>query len=217
MARLVRWQSYRYGANAKAAAEAEVTRQGFPAEVLARNVHFGEGAAGPALAVAIALGLAALAALNLAGTPAGRIGSWILQPLLLVAGGLIISRQVFTARFLGSAFKHSGDATLAAINVKAFVDAATGAYPPGSPTWSTRALCWRPWARCWSSSCWPRPRPTPTSAEQAGHKPARNLRVLPAQRREVRARGVRVLHRIGMADTEEPAEMARTRSYTAGW
>jgi hypothetical protein len=41
--------------DAQAAAEAEVARQGFPAEVLARNnVHFGEGAAGLALADAIA-------------------------------------------------------------------------------------------------------------------------------------------------------------------
>jgi hypothetical protein len=71
----------------------------------------------------------ALVALNLAGNPAGRIGSWILQPILLIAGGLVESRQVFAARFLESAFKDSGDATLAAINVKAFVDAATGTYP----------------------------------------------------------------------------------------
>jgi hypothetical protein len=126
--------AYRYGADAQAAAEAEVARQGFPSEVLARNnVNFGEGAAGLALAVAIALGLVALAALNLAGNPAGRIGSWILQPLLLVAGGLVESRQVFAARFLASTFKNSGDATLAAINVKAFVDAAAGAYPAWFP------------------------------------------------------------------------------------
>jgi hypothetical protein len=122
--------AFLYGARAQAAAEAEVARQGFPADVLARNhVNFGEGAIGLLLAVAIALGLVVLAVLNLAGNPAGRIGSWILQPLLFIAGGLILSRQVFTARFLAPAFKNSGDATLAGINVKAFVDAATGAYP----------------------------------------------------------------------------------------
>jgi hypothetical protein len=126
--------AYLYGARAQAAAEAEVARQGFPAEVLARNnVNFGEGAAGLGLAVAIAVGLVALALLNLAGNPAGRIGSWILQPLLLVAGGLVESRQVFAARFLASAFKRSGDATLAGINVQAFLDAATGAYPAWFP------------------------------------------------------------------------------------
>jgi len=126
--------AYLYGARAQAAAEAEVVRQGFPAEILARNhVNFGEGAAGLVLAVAIALALVALAGLNLAGNAAGRIGSWILQPLLLVAGGLVESRQVFAARFLASAFKSSGDATLAGINVKAFVAAATDAYPAWFP------------------------------------------------------------------------------------
>jgi hypothetical protein len=126
--------AYLYGARAQAAAEAEVMRQGFPADVLARNnVHFGEGAVGLLLAVAIAVGLVALAALNLAGSPAGRIGSWILQPLLLITGGLILSRQVFAARFLASAFKNSGDATLAGIDVQAFVDAAAGAYPAWFP------------------------------------------------------------------------------------
>jgi hypothetical protein len=126
--------AYMYGARAQAAAEAEVVRQGFPADVLARNnVQFGEGAVGLLLAVAIAVGLVALAVLNLAGNPAGRIGSWILQPLLLIAGGLILSRQVFTARFLASAFRNSGDATLAGINVRAFVDAAADAYPAWFP------------------------------------------------------------------------------------
>jgi hypothetical protein len=92
--------AYLYGARAQATAEAEVARQGFPGDVLARNhVNFGEGAVGLVLAVAIALGLVALAVLNLVGNPAGRIGSWILQPLLLIAGVLILSRQVFTARF----------------------------------------------------------------------------------------------------------------------
>jgi hypothetical protein len=126
--------AYLYGARAQAAAEAEAVRQGFPAGVLARNnVNFGEGAVGLLLAVAIALGLVVLAVLNLAGNPAGRIGSWIVQPLLLIAGGLILSRQVFTARFLATAFRNSTDATLAGINVQAFVDAATGAYPAWFP------------------------------------------------------------------------------------
>jgi hypothetical protein len=127
--------AFLYGARAQAAAEAEVARQGFPADALARNhVNFGEGPVGLLLAVAIALGLAVLAVLNLDGNPAGRLGSWILQPLLFIAGALILSRQVFTARFLASAFRSSGDATLAGINVKAFVDAAAHAYPAWFPS-----------------------------------------------------------------------------------
>ncbi len=58
----------RHGGDAQAAAEAEVERQAFPADLLARNkVHFDEGAVGLVLPVAIALCLAALAVLNLEG------------------------------------------------------------------------------------------------------------------------------------------------------
>jgi hypothetical protein len=39
------------------------------------------------------------------------------------------SARHLSGRFLESAFKKSGDATLAGINVKAFVDAATDAFP----------------------------------------------------------------------------------------
>jgi hypothetical protein len=84
---------YRHGGDAQAAAEAEVARQGFPPDVLARNkVHFDEGAVGLVLPVAIALGLGALAVLNLDGNETGRILSWIFQPILLVAGGLVTFR-----------------------------------------------------------------------------------------------------------------------------
>jgi hypothetical protein len=62
--------AYLYGAHAQAAAE--VVRQGFPAVVLARNnVHFGEGAVGLVLAIAIAGGLLALALLNGPGSLPG--------------------------------------------------------------------------------------------------------------------------------------------------
>jgi hypothetical protein len=41
------------------------------------------------------LSLAALAVLNLAGNEVGRILSWILQPILLIGGGLVTFRQAF--------------------------------------------------------------------------------------------------------------------------
>jgi hypothetical protein len=122
--------SYRYGAEAQAAAEAEVAKQRFPSDVLARNnVHFNEGVVGLVLPIVIALGLLALASLNLAGNGVGRILSWIFQPIFLVAGGLITFRQVFAVQFLESAFKNADDPTLGGINVKAFVDAAVDAFP----------------------------------------------------------------------------------------
>jgi hypothetical protein len=122
---------YLYGAKAQAAAEAEVVKQGFPADVLARNnVHFNEGALGFVLPLVIATFLAALAVLSLAGNGAGRILSLIFQPIFLIGAGFVTFRQAFAGRFLESAFEKSGDATLAGMNVKAFVDAATEAFPP---------------------------------------------------------------------------------------
>jgi hypothetical protein len=122
--------AYRHGASAQRAAEAEVTRQGAPAGILARHkVRFEESAAETVLPFAIALCLATLASLNLAGSEAGRILSWIVQPILLVAGGVVTAGQVFPVRYIESAFRKSGDATLQRIDVRAFVDAARSAFP----------------------------------------------------------------------------------------
>jgi hypothetical protein len=122
--------AYRHGANAQRAAEAEVAKQGLPAEVLAQNgVRFSESGAELVLPVAIVACLATLASLNLAGVEVGRISTWILQPIFLVAAGFVTANQVFAVRFLRSAFDKSGDPTLQGINVPAFVDAAMGAFP----------------------------------------------------------------------------------------
>jgi hypothetical protein len=122
----------RHGTYAQAAAEAEVVSQGFPADVLARNkIHFDEGTAGLVLPIVIALTLGTLAVLNLAGSEVGRNLSLIFQPVLLVGGGFITFRQVTAARFVQTAFEKSGDPMLTAIDVQAFVDAATDAFPRG--------------------------------------------------------------------------------------
>jgi hypothetical protein len=121
---------YLRGARAQRAAEAEVVRQGFPAKVLAQHrVSFEESGVEILLPVVIALCLATLASLNLTGSEVGRILSWIFQSIVLVGGGIVMAGQVFTVRFLKSAFKKSGDATLQSIDVKAFVDAALGEFP----------------------------------------------------------------------------------------
>lgn len=83
------------------------------------------------LPLAIAACLGTLASLNLAGNPTGRIVTWIFQPIFLLGGGVVTAGQVFAVRQLQSAFSKSGDATLRSINVKAFVDAAMGAFPTG--------------------------------------------------------------------------------------
>jgi hypothetical protein len=122
--------AYRYGTDAQRAAEAEVAKQGFPTGFLAQHrVRFEESGVEAVLPVAIAVCLATLASLNLAGSEVGRILTWIAQPILIVGGGIITTGQVFPVRYLESAFKKSGEAALQRIDVKAFVDAARGAFP----------------------------------------------------------------------------------------
>ena len=124
--------AFGWGGDANAAARAEVARQGFPVGVLANNhINFGEGVMELVLPVAIALGITVLALLNLAGNRVGRILTWVLQPMLFVAGGFIISHQIFATHFIEQSFSSSGNPTLQHIDVSAFVDAAVNAYPPG--------------------------------------------------------------------------------------
>lgn len=123
-----------YGGDVQAAAEAEMVRQGLPADVLDRNdVRFDEHGIAVAAPVVIAVGLAVLALLNLAGKRVGRILSLSFQPVLLVVDGLIIASQLFAVRLLESAFDGSGDATLRRVDVRALLDAATDAYPDWLP------------------------------------------------------------------------------------
>jgi len=119
----------RHGPAAQRAAENDVTRQGSPAAVLTeRGVDFGASRGSIVAAVAIGVCFAVLATLNLAGSDAGRILTWILQPILFLGGGLIIMPgEVFTTRYVEAAFRKAG---VADIDVKAFVNTASAAYPP---------------------------------------------------------------------------------------
>ncbi|MEV6151917.1 hypothetical protein AB0L53_16380 [Nonomuraea sp. NPDC052129] len=120
-----------YGAGAQAAAEAEIARQGLPTAILAQHgINFGGS---ETLAIVLALILASLALLNLAGKRAGRILSWIFQPILVALGVIIIPGQLFTAQFLKSSFKNSGNSMLARIDVQALIDAATHVMPGWLP------------------------------------------------------------------------------------
>ncbi|WP_433513009.1 hypothetical protein ACQP2T_56785 [Nonomuraea sp. CA-143628] len=121
-----------YGAGAQAAAEAEVSRQGLPPAVLAdHGISFGSNLADLPLALGIAVILVTLALLNLRGNRPGRLLSWVLQPILFVAGSVIVPSQVFTAQVLESSFKNSGDPVLERIDVPAMVDAAAHVMPGG--------------------------------------------------------------------------------------
>jgi hypothetical protein len=119
-----------FGADADAAAQAEVVRQGFPAGILAgNNVTFDSSAIETALPVAIILIVTTLAVLNLAGNRAGRILSWICQPLIIFGGVTLIVGQVFVTQMIEKAFQDSGDPALKSVNVQAFVDAAGHVFP----------------------------------------------------------------------------------------
>lgn len=115
----------RYGARAQAAAEAETVRQGQPATVLAAHrIRFAETTAEMLFPLAIGIVIALLAAINLAGIEAGRIVSWVLAPVLVVAGGFVTASQVFAGRFTAAALRKSTD-----LDGYAIVDAAGRAYP----------------------------------------------------------------------------------------
>lgn len=117
----------RYGPAAQQAAENDVTRQGFPVTVLAeRGVDFGASRGSVVVASAIAVCLAVLATFNLAGNDIGRLLTWILQPVLFIAGLIIMPGEVFTTRYVEAAFRKAG---IRDIDVRAFVDAASAAYP----------------------------------------------------------------------------------------
>jgi hypothetical protein len=63
------------------------------------------------------------------GSGLGTLLPWILQPILLVGGGIITASQVFARRSIASAFQKSGDAVLQRIDVSAMVDAAMASFP----------------------------------------------------------------------------------------
>lgn len=122
--------AYKHGDEAQAAAEAEVVKQGHPLDLLERGrVNFRERGLEAVLPFLIAVALALLAVLNMAGSGLGRLSTWVVHSVLLVAGGFITAAQVFVVPFIESSFRKSGDAQLAGVDVRAWMDAATQAFP----------------------------------------------------------------------------------------
>ncbi len=122
--------AYRHGDAAQRAAEDEVTRQGFSPDLLTRHrVRVAESLAELVFPLAIAAVLAVMATLTLAAPGPGRTVTWILQPILLLAGGFITGNQVFVNRFVAAAFRRSPDTEARAVDIGAVLDAASGAFP----------------------------------------------------------------------------------------
>ncbi|MFI6300075.1 hypothetical protein ACIBEJ_51380 [Nonomuraea sp. NPDC050790] len=115
---------HRYGTAAQHAAETEVRRQGHLPAILAKHgLDFTASIASVVVSVLIAAVLAALAVLNLGGQP---LFTWILQPILLIAGGFVTTTQVFVDRYVESALRKSDITT---IDTKALMGAAKKVFP----------------------------------------------------------------------------------------
>jgi hypothetical protein len=123
---------HRYGPSAKAAAEAELTRQGIPIRVMEENkLSFDASGHETIVPATVALVMALLAVLNLSGSQWGETLSWIFQPIVLLGNVLILYSQLTAAKSVRAAFARKGDPILRRIDVKSFLRAAEN----GFPTW----------------------------------------------------------------------------------
>ncbi|MEU0505196.1 hypothetical protein [Nocardia sp. NPDC005998] len=121
---------HRYGAAAKAAADADLTRQGVRPAVLEENgMRFDAGGHETWAPVGIALVMTTLAVLNVAGNDWGRMLSWIFQVLVLLGNGVILYSNLTAAKSIRAAFARKADPELARIDVERFLDAAENAFP----------------------------------------------------------------------------------------
>ncbi|MFK0244642.1 hypothetical protein ACIQUM_08085 [Amycolatopsis azurea] len=120
----------RRGAAAQREAESELARQGAPVTVLARyGINFGATRGSVVLAMSIGVLFAALAMLTLSGNAMAETLTWILQPIVLVLGCLIMPGEVFVVRSIESTFRKSGDAVTRSIDVEALVATVRRRFP----------------------------------------------------------------------------------------
>ncbi|SEG60415.1 hypothetical protein SAMN05444920_103414 [Nonomuraea solani] len=123
---------HRYGASAKAHAEAELRRQGVPTTVMEENnIKFDASGHESIVPGTVALIMIVLAVLNLTGNAWGQTLSWIFMPLVLAGNVLILWSQLTAAKSVTRAFERKGDPVLRSIDVPAFLTAAE----KGFPTW----------------------------------------------------------------------------------
>lgn len=120
----------RYGPAAKAAAEAEVERQGIPADVLAEHgIDFDERGIETLVPVAVAVTMAVLAGLNFAATSLGETLTWIVQPLVLILNAVILYSQVNATKSVTAYFAKTGDEALQRIDVERMLAASEQGFP----------------------------------------------------------------------------------------
>lgn len=120
----------RYGAAAKAAAEAEVERQGVPARTLAdHKIDFDERGIETLIPLTVAVIMAVLAGMNFAGNSLGETLTWIFQPMILLLNAAILYSQVTATQSVTAYFAKTGSPELQRIDVKAMLDASENGFP----------------------------------------------------------------------------------------
>lgn len=116
-----------YGADAQAAAEAELDAQGYSLSDLPEGTTFESGGLALIGPIVAALVLIVLALLNGAGKRPARVITWIVQPLVLLCGGFLAVSQLFAADFLQAGIEATGGPE--DLDAAAVFDAVFGAYP----------------------------------------------------------------------------------------
>ncbi|MFE9106330.1 hypothetical protein ACFYYL_07255 [Actinomadura geliboluensis] len=121
---------HRYGPAAKAAAVAELRRQGVRPEVLEENrLRFDAGGHETAAPAAVAAAMAATAAANLAGADLARPLTWVFCSLVLLMNAAIVYSNLTAVTSVEAAFRRKGDPELARVRVAPFLKAAEDAFP----------------------------------------------------------------------------------------
>ncbi|MBO2446471.1 hypothetical protein J4573_05180 [Actinomadura barringtoniae] len=127
---------HRFGAStAKANAEAELTRQGFPTTVLAENkLTFDASGHETAVPATVAALMIIAAAFNLIDPHWGQLLTWVFSSLILLGNALILWSQLTAVQSVEKAFQRKGDPTLQRIDVRALLKAAESGFPTWTPT-----------------------------------------------------------------------------------
>jgi hypothetical protein len=121
---------HRFGPAAKAAAVAELSRQGVRPEVLEENrLRFDAGGHETAAPAAVAAVMAATAAFNFANADLAQLLTWIFSSLVLLMNAGIVYSNLTAVKSVEAAFRRKGAPELARIEVAPFLQAAENAFP----------------------------------------------------------------------------------------
>ncbi len=121
---------HRFGGAAKAAAVAELERQGVRPAVLEENgLRFDASGHEWWAPGSFAAAMLTAAALNLAGNPWGTTLTWVFSSIALLANIAILQSQLGAVKSVRAAFRRKGDAELLRVDVPAFLKAAEGSFP----------------------------------------------------------------------------------------